>query len=50
MAIDRPDIATQVKYRKAQELKLGIQAFTGKDKVRSGEIKLMTSSPVCAGT
>ncbi|HEY9051860.1 MAG TPA: DUF3683 domain-containing protein [Gammaproteobacteria bacterium] len=46
-AVSRPDIAAQVKFRKQQELKKGIQQLTGKDKVSSGEVKMLTSCPAC---
>ncbi len=40
-AISRPDIATQVRYRKEEELRKGI------DEVGAGEVKLLTSCPAC---
>ncbi len=42
----RPDIANQVRFRKAEELHSGIRALSGKDKTR-GEVKLLTSCPAC---
>ncbi|MBS1235388.1 MAG: linked oxidase protein [Proteobacteria bacterium] len=46
-AVARPDIATQVRSRKQEELHAGIQQLTGKDKVRAGNVKLLTSCPAC---
>jgi Fe-S oxidoreductase len=43
LAMARPDIATQIRYRKLQELKAGIESLdNGRDKV-----KLLTSCPAC---
>jgi len=46
-AVARPDIATQVRSRKQEELQAGIQQLTGNDKVRAGNVKLLTSCPAC---
>ena len=46
-AVARPDIATQVRSRKQEELHAGIQQLTGNDKVRDGNVKLLTSCPAC---
>jgi len=43
----RPDIANQVRFRKAEELHAGIRALTGRDKARAGEVRLLTSCPAC---
>lgn len=40
-AISRPDIATQVRYRKEEELQKGIA------ELGDGEVKLLTSCPAC---
>ena len=45
-AISRPDIATQIRYRKQAELEQGIQELTGKT-VSNGDVKLLTSCPAC---
>jgi Fe-S oxidoreductase len=45
--VSRPDISTQLRYRKAEELREGIHAITGQDKVSAGEVKLLTSCPAC---
>jgi FAD/FMN-containing dehydrogenase/Fe-S oxidoreductase len=42
-ATARPDIATQVRFRKQQEIEKGVLALGGKDK----QIKMLTSCPAC---
>jgi FAD/FMN-containing dehydrogenase/heterodisulfide reductase subunit C len=42
----RPDIASQLRFRKAEELHRGIAELGGADR-RTGEIKLLTSCPAC---
>jgi FAD/FMN-containing dehydrogenase/Fe-S oxidoreductase len=46
-AVARPDIATQVRFRKREELHRGIEQLTGRPTVRDGEVKLLTSCPAC---
>ncbi len=43
----RPDIANQLRYRKSDELRQGIQALTGENQVKDGSVKLLTSCPAC---
>jgi Fe-S oxidoreductase len=43
----RPDVANQLRFRKAEELHKGIRAFNGKDRAANGEVKLLTSCPAC---
>ena len=43
----RPDIANQLRFRKAEELAKGIQTLTGSDKASGDSIKLLTSCPAC---
>jgi Fe-S oxidoreductase len=47
LAVSRPDISTQIRFRKQQELKDGVRAFTGDDRVQNGEVKMLTSCPAC---
>jgi FAD/FMN-containing dehydrogenase/Fe-S oxidoreductase len=47
LATARPDISTQLRFRKALELQKGIQDFTGEDKAKDGNVKLLTSCPAC---
>jgi FAD/FMN-containing dehydrogenase/Fe-S oxidoreductase len=46
-AVARPDIATQVRSRKQEELRAGIRQLTGNDSARHGNVKLLTSCPAC---
>ena len=46
-AVARPDIASQVRFRKQEELRNGIHALTGADTVLDGNVKLLTSCPAC---
>ncbi|MGE0081806.1 MAG: DUF3683 domain-containing protein [Thiohalomonadaceae bacterium] len=46
-AVSRPDIATQVRFRKQEELHKGIRTLTGADKAGRGQVKLLTSCPAC---
>lgn len=47
LAMARPDIATQLRFRKEEELKAGIKALTGEEKVENGNVKMLTSCPAC---
>ena len=46
-AISRPDIATQVKFRKQEELQAAIQDLTGSPVAAPGSIKVLNSCPSC---
>jgi Fe-S oxidoreductase len=46
-AVSRPDIATQVRYRKQKELHKNLQDLTGSKTVTNGSVKLLTSCPAC---
>ena len=46
-AVSRPDIATQLRFRKEEELKKGLTALTGQDTVKKGNVKMLTSCPAC---
>jgi len=46
-AIARPDIATQVRFRKQEELHKGVQQLTGESTSQNGNVKLLTSCPAC---
>ena len=43
----RPDIANQVRFRKEEELRQGIHALNGRERVLGGEVKLLTACPAC---
>ena len=47
MAISRPDISTQIRFRKQEGLHSSIKALTGNEKVKDGNVKLLTSCPAC---
>ncbi len=47
LAVSRPDISTQVRYRKQEELHKGIEALTGEVKAKNGNVKLLTACPAC---
>ena len=46
-AVSRPDISTQVRFRKEEELKKGLVKLTGEDKVVNKNVKMLTSCPAC---
>ncbi len=46
-AVSRPDIATQVRFRKEEELRKGMAQFSDQPKIRDGSVKLLTSCPAC---
>ncbi len=43
----RPDIANQVRFRKAEEITRGVRELTGRDQAPPGRVKLLTSCPAC---
>ncbi len=47
LASSRPDIATQLRFRKEEILHDGIRALTGREHVDNGEVRLLTSCPAC---
>ena len=42
----RPDIANQLRFRKVEELRKGIETLTGHQET-AGQVKLLTSCPAC---
>ena len=46
-AVSRPDIATQVRFRKLEEIRAGIRGYTGGERVTGGEVKMLTTCPAC---
>ncbi len=46
-AVSRPDIASQLRFRKEESLRAGITELTGVDTVQNGNVKLLTSCPAC---
>jgi Fe-S oxidoreductase len=49
LALTRPDIATQVRFRKEEEMRKGVAAIRagGADEPFDGEVKILTSCPSC---
>ncbi|TDY04277.1 DUF3683 domain-containing protein [Thiohalophilus thiocyanatoxydans] len=47
MAMARPDISTQVRYRKQEELQNGLEQMIGKRYNDQSEVKMLTSCPAC---
>ncbi|MEX0870600.1 MAG: DUF3683 domain-containing protein, partial [Aquisalimonadaceae bacterium] len=46
-AVSRPDIATQVRFRKEEEINQGLTDLTGKPTAEKGKVKMLTSCPAC---
>ena len=46
-AVTRPDIATQVRFRKEEELRGDIKKLTGETQTQNGNVKILTSCPSC---
>ncbi len=47
LAVSRPDISHQLRFRKAEELEKGINELTEKNGLAKKEAKLLTSCPAC---
>ncbi len=43
----RPDIANQLRYRKTEELRLGLNELVGSPRAGKGDAKLLTACPAC---
>jgi FAD/FMN-containing dehydrogenase/Fe-S oxidoreductase len=46
-AVSRPDIATQVRFRKEEEINKGLEGLTGGPTTEQGKVKMLTSCPAC---
>lgn len=46
-AVSRPDIASQLRFRKTESLREGIHKLTGESHAQNGNVKLLTSCPAC---
>ena len=46
-AVSRPDIATQLRFRKQEELHSGIKQLTDASTAKAGNVKILTSCPAC---
>ena len=48
LAVSRPDISTQLRFRKEEEIMQGIYDLTGQEgKAEKGKVKILTSCPAC---
>lgn len=47
LSVSRPDVSTQIRFRKQEELQKGISQLTGELKVNDNKVKLLTSCPAC---
>ncbi len=47
LAVSRPDISTQLRFRKQAELQNDLRGLTGQARVDDGSVKLLTSCPAC---
>jgi FAD/FMN-containing dehydrogenase/Fe-S oxidoreductase len=43
----RPDIASQLRYRKVEELEQGIKALSDSERAVDGNVKMLTTCPAC---
>ena len=46
-AVSRPDISSQLRFRKEESLREGIQQHTGSDTAVNGNVKILTNCPAC---
>jgi FAD/FMN-containing dehydrogenase/Fe-S oxidoreductase len=46
-AVARPDIASQVRFRKEEEINTGVEALTGEPVAEKGTTKMLTACPAC---
>lgn len=46
-AVARPDIASQVRFRKEEEINTGVESLTGEPVAAPGTTKMLTSCPAC---
>ncbi len=47
LSMARPDIATQLRYRKQLEIEKGLQQLTGHKKIQDDNVKMLTTCPAC---
>jgi len=46
-AVSRPDISSQLRFRKQESLREGIVEHTGNDTAKNGNVKILTNCPAC---
>ncbi len=47
LAVSRPDISTQLRFRKQEEIHIGVEQLTGSPVAKPGSVKMLTSCPAC---
>ena len=47
LGVSRPDISTQLRFRKEEELHAGIEQLSGEIGVTQGKVKMLTTCPAC---
>jgi Fe-S oxidoreductase len=47
LAISRPDVSTQVRFRKQEEMQKGVDTIRARQPDGDGDIKILTSCPSC---
>ncbi|VAW82685.1 FAD/FMN-containing dehydrogenases [hydrothermal vent metagenome] len=47
LAVSRPDISTQLRFRKQETLQKELHELTGRNQIHDGSVKLLTSCPAC---
>ena len=46
-AVSRPDISTQLRFRKEEEIRKGIKQQSGEETAVNGNVKMLTNCPAC---
>ena len=46
-AVSRPDVASQLRFRKQESLEQSLQSLTGETKAKKGTAKILTNCPAC---
>ncbi len=47
LAVSRPDISTQLRFRKQEEIHINVEQLTGSPVAKAGSVKMLTSCPAC---
>ena len=46
-AVSRPDISSQVRHRKQEEIRQGVESLTGAERAEDGNVRMLTTCPSC---
>jgi len=46
-AVSRPDISSQLRFRKEEEIRNGLEQLTGERSTHEGKVKMLTNCPAC---